>query len=122
MNQLERQIKALEETLLHADMQADPLLLDELLAEEFEEIGSAGVISSRQEVVKWLVNKNKDDRWLLSDFRVSVLSSDVVLAVYQAQKISECVHASQASMRSSIWKRHGSSWKLVFHQASKSCK
>lgn len=119
MNEFEKQIQALEIKLLHVDMQANPLLLDELLAETFEEIDSNGVVSSRQAVAEWLINKNKNDRWLLSDFRVSVLSHDIALAIYQAQKIGvdDCI--AKISTRSSIWKRYGQIWKMVFHQASK---
>lgn len=116
------QIKVLEERLLHADMREDPSLLDELLSENFEEIGSSGAINSRLAVVNWLVNKNKNDRWMLSDFRVSVLSTEIVLAIYQAQRITDNDSVACATIRSSIWKRHGRSWKMMFHQASRQCK
>lgn len=120
MNQLVEQIKALEEKLLHADMQANPLLLDALLAEEFEEIDGSGVITSRQEAVNWLLSKNKNDRWLLSNFRVKSVSLDIVQAIYQVQKIGGDHLSGNISTRSSIWKRQDYHWKIVFHQASAS--
>lgn len=89
MSQLAEQIQELEETLLHSDMQENPTLINELLAETFEEIGYSGGVTSRQAVVDWLLNKNKNDRWLLSDFKVSVLSADIVLAIYRAQKVKD---------------------------------
>ncbi|MCH9640037.1 MAG: DUF4440 domain-containing protein [Betaproteobacteria bacterium] len=113
------QIKQLELTLLHTDMQADPTLLDTLLAQEFKEIGSNGHVSARQEVVDWLLNKNPNDRWALTDFSVEELSSDLVLAIYHACKISKHNGVSNGSTRSSIWKHDGKCWKMVFHQASK---
>ena len=120
MNQLANQIQELEEKLLHENMQENPLLLDEILAETFVEIGYSGNITSRQEVVDWLLNKPINDRWLLSNFCINILSSDIVLAVYQAQKIGDSERISKASTRSSIWKRQANQWKMMFHQASKS--
>lgn len=120
MSNLTKQIQALEEKLLHTDMQENPLLLDELLAETFVEIGSTGLTTPRQAVVAWLLNKNKSDRWLLSNFSVSKLSSDIVLAIYHAQKVGDSNISAAVSTRSSIWKRHGDHWKMMFHQASKS--
>lgn len=120
MDQLVKKIQGLEERLLHEDMRENPLLLDELLAETLVEIGYSGDMSSREEVIDWLLNKPKNDRWSLSNFCVNLLSPDIVLAVYQAQKIDNSERASAVSTRSSIWKRHGLQWKLIFHQASKS--
>ena len=122
MCNLTKQIQALEEKLLHSDMQENPYLLDELLAQSFEEIANTGDITSRQAVVEWLMNKNKNDRWLLTNFRISKLSTDIVLAIYQAQKVGDSNITAAASIRSSIWKRHGIHWKMMFHQASKSNK
>lgn len=112
-------IKQLELKLLHSDMQAVPSLLDTHLAQEFKEIGSNGYISTRQEVVDWLLKKNPNDRWALTDFSVEKLSSELVLAVYHARKVSDHNGVSKGSIRSSIWKHDGKRWKMVFHQASK---
>ncbi len=114
------QIRRLEFKLLHSDMKVRPSLLDVLLAEEFEEIGGHGAVSSRQEVVGWLLNKNPQDRWSLTDFRVRELSIDLVLAIYRAEKIVEKKNiVSKGSIRSSIWKHNTQGWQMVFHQASK---
>jgi hypothetical protein len=114
------QIKRLEFKLLHSDMKIMPSLLDTLLAKEFEEIGGNGVVNSRQEVVGWLLNKNPQDRWLLTDFKVRELSTDLVLAIYYAKKVvGQKNIVSKGSTRSSIWKRNTQGWQMVFHQASK---
>jgi len=114
------QIRRLEFKLLHSDMKVRPSLLDELLAKEFEEIGGNGAVNSRQEVVGWLLNKNPQDRWSLTDFRVRELSTDLVLAIYRAEKIVEKKNiVSKGSIRSSIWKHNTQGWQMVFHQASK---
>jgi hypothetical protein len=114
------QIRRLEFKLLHSDMKIMPSLLDTLLAKEFEEIGGNGAVNSRQEVVGWLLNKNPQDRWLLTDFKVRELSTDLVLAIYYAKKVMGQENSvSKGSTRSSIWKRNTQGWQMVFHQASK---
>ncbi len=113
------QIQQLELKLLHMDMHNNPICLDEFLGQEFIEVAGNGHISSRQEVVDWLLNKDPNDRWSLTSFSVKALSPDLVLAIYHARKISHHASASKGSTRSSIWKHDGKYWKMVFHQASK---
>lgn len=119
MEQLAIQIKQMELTLLHTDMQANPSLPEELLSEEFEEIGSDGRINSRQAVVEWLMNKDNQLKWSLEDFRVKTLSNDLVMAIYRTKARNEAAKVHQGSIRSSIWRRRGDSWEMVFHQATK---
>lgn len=122
---LELEIKQLEEKLLHSDVRSNPELLDELLSDDFEEIGATGTINSRADVVDWLVNKESDTRWLLTDFSIRQLSDDLVLAKYIAQKLNT---KNKASRRSSLWKRislknratnkTSARWIMIFHQGS----
>jgi len=112
------QIKRLEEKLLHSDVAANRSILDELLADDFEEIGSNGKISSRQQVIDWLVSKDKNMRWTLLDFSVRQLAPDLVLAIYRAKK-TDANHPSNGSQRSSLWQRNDNHWQMIFHQASK---
>ena len=114
------QVRQLELKLLHSDIKVMPSLLDALLAKEFEEIGGNGAVSSRQEVVDWLLNKNPQDRWSFTDFRVREVSTDLVLAIYHAKKVvGQKNIVSKGSVRSSIWKHNTQGWQMVFHQASK---
>jgi hypothetical protein len=114
------QIKQLELKLLHSDMKVSPSLLDTLLAKEFEEIGDNGAVNTRQDVADWLLNKNPQERWLLTDFRVKELSAGLVLAIYHAKKVAgQKKFVSKGSVRSSIWKYNTQGWQIVFHQASK---
>lgn len=119
MTTLLNTIKALEETLLHTDVRSNPAILSELLAEELEEIGVTGNITSREAVVDWLTNKEKDIKWSLSDFQIKQLTPDIVIAMYKAQKIQLNEKSSSCSMRSSIWQLFGEQWKMVFHQGTR---
>ncbi len=118
MSDIEQHIRQLEEKLLHADVRKNPELLEELLAGGFEEIGSSGEISNRDQVIDWLVTKDKDARWSLDEFRVRQLSPGVVLAIYRATKITQNSRPG-SSWRSSIWQLTGKHWKMVFHQGTR---
>lgn len=76
------QIQNLELSLLQTDLNAHPERIDELLAENFEEIDQRGQIHSRDDVINWLKHKDPSLRWAFKDFRVKVLTSDFVLATY----------------------------------------
>lgn len=112
-------IQQLELKLLQADLAANPLLIDELLAADFEEISSSGEVNSRSDVVNWLLSKDQHIQWALTDFRIRVLADDWVLAHYTAQKRDEPNVTSKGSIRTSIWQHQGNHWKMVFHQASR---
>lgn len=115
---LAEQIQHLELKLLQADLNAHPEYIDELLAENFEEIDNHGHIHTRYNVVDWLKNKDPNMRWVFESFRVKALSDDVVLAIYSLQKTRQSIN-SAGSIRTSIWHRQGKHWKMVFHQATK---
>ncbi|MGD8567628.1 MAG: DUF4440 domain-containing protein [Gammaproteobacteria bacterium] len=119
MKNIEARIKALEEKLLHSDVRKNPQLLDELVAPEFEEIGSNGKVTSREQVIDWLLTKEQDVRWSLTEFRIRQLSPDMVLAIYRARKNDIVNDSYKGSIRSSLWKRTGERWQIVFHQGTK---
>ena len=119
MANIEALIKGLEEKLLRTDVRKNPDILDELLSEDFEEIGSIGRTSSRAEVVNWLVTKEKDIEWTVNEFRIRELSPDLVLAIYRADKKNKTNIQSAGSIRSSLWKKNGNRWQMIFHQGTK---
>jgi len=117
MNNIENHIKELEERLLHTDVRKNSTILNKLLNDEFEEIGSDGKISTRKEVVEWLVNKEKNTIWSLNDFKIKKLSPHLILATYIAIKKNQS--NSSRSIRSSIWKNISGNWEMIFHQGTK---
>lgn len=112
-------IQRLELDLLHSDLNAHSERINELLAENFEEIDQRGQIHSRDDVIDWLKHKDPNLRWAFKDFRVKVLTSDFVLAIYSLQKPDQPDTGTAGSIRTSLWQRHGNQWKMVFHQATK---
>ncbi len=119
MNGIAEQIKQLELKLLHLDLKTEPELINDLLSHDFEEISQSGKINARRDVVDWLIHKDIHLQWSLNDFRIRMLADELVMAMYTAQKMNDRNNLSKGSMRTSIWRRQGSAWKMIFHQASK---
>lgn len=119
MNGIAEQIKQLELKLLHFDLKTEPELINDLLSHDFEEISQSGKINSRRNVVDWLIHKDIHLQWSLNDFRIRMLTDELVMAMYTAQKMNDRNNLSKGSMRTSIWQRQGGAWKMIFHQASK---
>ncbi|HEY6724503.1 MAG TPA: DUF4440 domain-containing protein [Polyangiaceae bacterium] len=100
-------IRALEDQLLLPDVRASRSALDGLVSDQFMELGSSGQVYTKQEIVAQTlamptVNVS------VSDFQVLAVAPDVALATYRTGR----------SMRSSIWRREGESWRIVFHQGT----
>jgi len=112
-------IQNLELELLHHDWTEDPQSIDELLSADFEEIDANGTVHSRHEVVQWLMQKDKMQRWSLLNFRIKLLTDECVLAIYNACKENDSSHDHCGSIRTSIWQIQNNQWKMIFHQASK---
>lgn len=119
MTNIENTIRELEEKLLHPDVRANPSMIKALLSEEFEEIGSNGKISSREDAINWLMTEDPTKRWTLTEFKVRQLSTDIVLACYRAKQVGNTDSSSAGSIRTSTWKKSNNEWKMVFHQATK---
>ncbi len=118
MEVIAEQIQCLELKLLQADLITQPELIDELLAENFEEI-DGGEIRSRADVIGWLERKDPNIQWTFKDFRIKALSDDLVLAIYSLQKPDQSSISNAASIRTSIWQYQNNQWKMLFHQASR---
>lgn len=112
-------IQQLELKLLQTDLEENPMLINELLSDEFEEISNSGQVNSRDDVIHWLLAKNNHVRWSLTDFRIKVLTNDLVMAIYRAKKSDDSENIGKGSIRTSLWKYQKGAWKMLFHQASK---
>jgi hypothetical protein len=112
-------IQQLELKLLQTDLNANPALIDELLAQDFEEIDNHGHLHSRADVIDWLKRKDPNLHWAFRDFRVKMLANDLLLAIYALQKQDQAGNQVSGSIRTSLWQRQGDNWKMIFHQATK---
>lgn len=102
-----------EEALLSPHVRSNPRLVDELLAEDFSEIGQSGQRWSRAETVAALpAELGAPQAVTLEDRRALPLAPDFVLLSYRL------VVGDRHSLRSSIWRRTGETVRCVFHQGT----
>jgi hypothetical protein len=90
--------------------------LEHLMDAEFCEVGASGRRYERDYVLDLLekrIGVAGDDVWQCSDFHCLELARDTYLITYtllqQQQRITR---------RSSIWRRAGQGWKIVYHQGT----
>lgn len=104
---LEDEIRGVEQQLLLAEVRASAEALDRLVSDQFVEFGNSGREYTKPDVIAQMLAApivNVD----VTDFRVLAVSEDVALATYR----------TPASLRSSIWRREGGRWRIVFHQGT----
>ncbi len=82
-----------------------------LLAADFREFGASGRIWTRQEIIEALASET-ESTITSSDFACQMLSPSLALITYIAET------GNRRSLRSSIWRLEGESWRMHFHQGT----
>lgn len=105
----------LETELMHPEVRHNRARAEELLDEEFSEIGSSGRVWSRLEILELLTGEQDYEQPCVEDFRLRLLEAHIALVTYRA------VTARRGeTLRSSIWMLREESWRCVFHQGTPS--
>jgi hypothetical protein len=104
---LEDEMRELEEQLATPSVRSSVDALDRLISDQFVEFGSSGRVYSKSDVIALLLAAPSVTT-SVTDFRVLALTADVVLATYRTER----------SVRSSLWRREGQAWRIVFHQGT----
>jgi hypothetical protein len=110
---LRRRLLDLEERVAAPAARSSREDFEELLVEDFVEFGSNGKILDRDDVIAGY-SVQAPRAWSIADFRVTDLSENVALVTYIATQ-----SGSGSSLRSSVWKRSGKRWRMVFHQGTR---
>ncbi len=115
-------LRQLEVRLLSTDVRASSEALAELLADEFVEFGSSGLVWDKVQTVAGLLGEGSGPAVERSarDLRVRLLVEDVALVTYRAVRRGLDDAIEVHTLRSSIWRREGGRWRMVFHQGTRS--
>jgi hypothetical protein len=105
-----------EAALAQRDEQAVPGGLASLIDDEFEEFGASGRRWDRASILELLATAPPGIA-RIERFSLVALSEDVVLATYETVA-STAGYPGRRALRSSIWVKRRSGWKLRFHQAT----
>jgi len=105
-----------EESLLDTTVRNDPLKIAELLSAGFVEFGSSG--KQYDYTVGNTFGNVKDQTWIEEGSQKMMLLTDrLFLLLYIAIREGDG-GVRIRSNRSSVWKRFGEDWKMIFHQGS----
>lgn len=113
------EVVALELALLTPEVRRSRARLEELLDPEFSEIGASGRLWGREAVIEMLVGDEDRDRDQASrtplptaEMAGRPAAPGLILLTYVSDP------GGRAARRSSLWRRSGGSWRVLFHQGT----
>lgn len=110
-------IRQLEMELLSMDTRRDAERLNELIADEFTEIGKTGRIYTKKKVIEALNDEDDFEAEIVS-WKVTFLTDTIALAIYTVLQHKGENNFGQSSIRSSIWRSSGGQWQIIYHQGT----
>ncbi|AKG05797.1 DUF4440 domain-containing protein [Salimicrobium jeotgali] len=108
---LKAELKELEQAHVNIEVRASAERLGEILADDFREIGSSGIMLNKEDC---LVDGVVLSEMSIHNYEVEQLAPDIVLATYYIKDETR----ERNTLRSSIWKRINNRWQLYFHQGT----
>jgi len=102
-------IKNFETELLQPEIRKSTERLDELIADEFTEIGESGKKYNKQDILDNLP-KQSEVKFTIQNFNAVEISPGIVLATYQAEKEIAGSKNKTFSLRSSFWQNRNDKW------------
>ncbi|WP_133130623.1 DUF4440 domain-containing protein [Legionella yabuuchiae] len=113
-NELSNKIIQYEKRLI--SKQESACVLQDLLDDDFMEMSQSGNIG-KQDVIAWLNRHSKSEREGFQ-FQAKMISEDVILLTYISRIKEVNANNVQQTFRSSIWRKLGGQWRMVFHQGT----
>jgi hypothetical protein len=109
------------EPIFHNDPPgADRTYLEELIAEDYFEVGGSGRIYSRERVIETVVDRYDREEpaveYKVEDFAVREISAQIFLATYTLSQPDG--HETRVTRRSTIWTNAAGRWQVVYHQGT----
>lgn len=108
---LSQTLLQLEQRLLSEVVRRDVDKISRLIADDFREFGASGGTWTKADLIEQLPQQAFTQR-TISQFTVKPLSEYTALVTYH------CHNSQTDSLRSSIWRKHGECWQMVFHQGT----
>jgi hypothetical protein len=116
MKELEKIIYELEASLLSQEVRTSVESLDILIADEFIEYGSSGLIYDKKNILERLP-KGPSPTYNLYDFQCINLSENIIQSQFKTDKIN-LDSTKKTSLRTSLWRKSGNNWQIFFHQGT----
>jgi len=116
MNTLTETIHQLEASLLASEVRTSRDKLNRLLADDFVEYGSSGLVYDKKDVLKSLPTAPATTCHLY-DFVTIEFSDSLVQTRFKTDRLDPD-GTKLTSLRSSLWKKTGDNWRMFFHQGT----
>ena len=113
------QLRQLEESLLDPAVRRDRRKMRSILAEDFLEFGSSGRVWTRKSIIELLSKETAFQPPAIEEFRCAFLTGDVTLVTYRTVRTDPDSGEILASLRSSIWRNESGTWRMRFHQGTR---
>jgi glyoxylase I family protein len=107
----------LEGALHLREVRANAARLEELLDDDFHELGVSGMVWTRAAIIEARRDEAFSQR-TMSDFRVLRMAPDVALVTYRAHREAIAQRPAADSLRSSLWQRRAGRWRMAVHQGT----
>lgn len=117
MNEIHNTIYELETSLLKPEVRSSYEQLNNLLAEDFKEFGSSGLIYTKQNVLERLTVNQYKVVYDVSNFEAKELSQDIVMTNFKTDRTINDTE-KLTSLRTSLWRKENNQWKIFFHQGT----
>ncbi len=108
-----KQFHELELALLDPEVRGTPGEMEQLLHDEFIELGSSGNLYGRAEMLS-MINGEESAKVVIRDFETHKVGPDSVLVTYRS-----IGQGGNEARRSSLWVRDDGRWKIRFHQGTR---
>lgn len=114
---LSQTLLKLEQRLQSQATRRDAEEISQLLADDFIEFGASGGVWTKADVAEQLPLEAFTQR-TISEFTAKPLSEHTILVTYHCHSAANDQRCATKSLRSSIWRRQGEQWQMVFHQGT----
>ena len=112
------QLQSLTEKLHQPEFRKSDKKVHEILADDFIEIRSNGVMVDKKQTLQGLSNQQPTN-YHMSGFQCRILAPGLALTWYTMEKSTAGSDKSIPSIRSSLWKLISGRWQLSFHQGTR---
>lgn len=114
---LAAELEALERALHAPQVRADRERLAAVLDEDFSEIGSSGQCYGRDAALQEIPLERAQVLIESEQYAVWLLAEGLAQVRYRSRNHVDG-QAQRWVLRSSLWRRHGDGWRMVFHQGT----
>lgn len=118
-NQTLEHVIALEKSLLRDDVIASQSQVDALLHDEFIEYSQSGLSYGKDAVLAncegYTPSATPREAY---GFSARFLSDDLVQVLFETASVPKTQQTKRKALRSSLWKREGEQWQMIFHQGT----